>query len=273
MRCSTATSISPSIAARTCRRCCRTDWTSAPFWSAKIRGMRWCCRTRRSTSVYHEDPRRTEDPRRIAGQLPDAARIGTGSVRRIAQLTALFPGASFANVRGNLDTRLRKLDSGDYDLLVLAAAGLRRLGFSSRISATLPIEDCVPAPGQGIIAVEIRTDDHEARKVVSRNQRRGRRRRACSRAGARHRPGRWLPDAHRRYRRAGEPRTTSSFMPSSHHSTAPALSAIRRLGHGRRLWARPGGRGVPAGKRGRRNSERSAADPIPNLDPESLRLT
>jgi hydroxymethylbilane synthase len=106
-------------------------------------------------------------PHEFASRLPPGARIGTGSVRRIAQLKSLFPGASFENVRGNLDTRLRKLDSGDYDVLVLAAAGLRRLGLVSRISETLRVEDCVPAPGQGIIAVEIRTDDDKARKAVS----------------------------------------------------------------------------------------------------------
>ena len=100
--------------------------------------------------------------------LPSAARIGTGSVRRIAQLKPLFADASFENVRGNLDTRLRKLDAGDYDLLVLAAAGLRRLGFASRISALLPFEDCVPAPGQGIIAVEIRNGDQTALEAVAR---------------------------------------------------------------------------------------------------------
>ena len=100
--------------------------------------------------------------------LPPNARIGTGSVRRIAQLTTLFPAARFENIRGNLDTRLRKLDAGDYDLLVLAAAGLRRLGFSSRISATVPLEDCVPAPGQGIIAIEIRGHDDRTRKTVAR---------------------------------------------------------------------------------------------------------
>ncbi len=104
----------------------------------------------------------------IRAMLPATARIGTGSVRRIAQLTPLFPGARFENVRGNLDTRLRKLDAGDYDLLVLAAAGLRRLGFSSRISATVPLEDCVPAPGQGIIAVEIRSNDGSTREAVAR---------------------------------------------------------------------------------------------------------
>ena len=105
----------------------------------------------------HEVARSRRDSRRDPRLVPSAARIGTGSVRRIAQLRQLFPDREFENVRGNLDTRLRKLDAGDYDLLVLAAAGLRRLGFASRISASVPIEDCVPAPGQGIIAVEIRS--------------------------------------------------------------------------------------------------------------------
>ena len=97
-----------------------------------------------------------------------APRIGTGSVRRIAQLKKRFPTAEFLNVRGNLDTRLRKLDSGDYDLLVLAAAGLRRLGFGARISVSVPIDECVPAPGQGIIAIEIRADDAATRAAVTR---------------------------------------------------------------------------------------------------------
>ncbi len=63
--------------------------------------------------------------------------IGTGSVRRIAQLTRLFPRARFTGIRGNLDTRLRKLDEGAHDALVLAAAGLTRLGFASRISLSI----------------------------------------------------------------------------------------------------------------------------------------
>jgi hydroxymethylbilane synthase len=99
------------------------------------------------------------------GQTPS---IGTGSVRRIAQLTRLFPGATFTPIRGNLDTRLRKLDDGRHDALVLAAAGLRRLGFANRISFALPAAACVPAPGQGIVAVEIRRDDARVREFVSR---------------------------------------------------------------------------------------------------------
>jgi hydroxymethylbilane synthase len=89
-------------------------------------------------------------------------------VRRIAQLRSRFPAASFEHIRGNLDTRLRKLDEGDYDLLVLAAAGLRRLGFDKRISLAVPLDECVPAPGQGIIAIEIRSDDDTSRQAVRR---------------------------------------------------------------------------------------------------------
>jgi len=92
-------------------------------------------------------------------------------VRRIAQLTRLFPGARFTPIRGNLDTRLRKLDDGAHgsiDALVLAAAGLRRLGFASRISLALAATACVPAPGQGIVAVETREDDEPVRSAVER---------------------------------------------------------------------------------------------------------
>jgi hydroxymethylbilane synthase len=99
------------------------------------------------------------------GQSPS---LGTGSVRRVAQLARLFPGARFMPIRGNLDTRLRKLDEGAHDALVLAAAGLRRLGFAHRISLALPAAACVPAPGQGIVAVEIRRDNDEVRRVVAR---------------------------------------------------------------------------------------------------------
>ena len=104
----------------------------------------------------------------LARVLGDSPSIGTGSVRRIAQLMRLFPRARFTGIRGNLDTRLRKLDEGAHDALVLAAAGLARLGFASRISLSIAAEDCVPAPGQGIVAIEIRGDDERAREAVSR---------------------------------------------------------------------------------------------------------
>jgi hydroxymethylbilane synthase len=98
------------------------------------------------------------------------ATIGTSSVRRIAQLSSAFPGATFTPIRGNVDTRLRKLDGGEYDALVLAAAGLRRLGFSERITAAIPPRQCLPAPGQGIIAIEVRNDDEQCRRALERVQ-------------------------------------------------------------------------------------------------------
>jgi hydroxymethylbilane synthase len=88
-----------------------------------------------------------------------AITIGTGSVRRVAQLRTVFPAATFVPIRGNVDTRVGKLDSGGYEAIVLACAGLRRLGFGARISAAIPIDRCVPAPGQGIVATEIRAGD------------------------------------------------------------------------------------------------------------------
>lgn len=100
------------------------------------------------------------------GPLAEAPAIGTGSVRRSAQLTARFPRARFLGVRGNVDTRLRKLDEGQYDALVLAAAGLKRLGYASRISESLAHEECIPAPGQGIVAIETRADDSATRAAV-----------------------------------------------------------------------------------------------------------
>ena len=113
---------------------------------------------------------RTMDARSIdelVAELGHSPAIGTVSVRRVAQLMRLMPGARFAPIRGNLDTRLRKLDEGEHDALVLAAAGLRRLGFASRISFALPVTACVPAPGQGIVAIEVRENDSKTRAIVS----------------------------------------------------------------------------------------------------------
>src|SRR5579871_2427539 len=104
----------------------------------------------------------------LVAVLGESPSIGTSSVRRVAQLTRLFPGARFAPIRGNLDTRLRKLDEGQHDAIVLAAAGLKRLGFASRISMTIPVDACVPAPGQGIVAIEIREGDAATERAVSR---------------------------------------------------------------------------------------------------------
>lgn len=91
-------------------------------------------------------------------ELPGGAVVGTGSARRRAQLLHARPDLRMAEVRGNVDTRLRKLDAGDYDALVLAEAGLVRLGLAERIRQTLPKELMLPAVGQGALGIECRTD-------------------------------------------------------------------------------------------------------------------
>ena len=103
----------------------------------------------------------------LVSRIGEAPRVGTSSVRRTAQLTRLFPGATFLPIRGNLGTRLRKLDDGEFDVIVLASAGLIRLEHRARISTVLPVPACIPAPGQGIIAIEIRTADEKVASPVA----------------------------------------------------------------------------------------------------------
>jgi hydroxymethylbilane synthase len=102
-----------------------------------------------------EDPRDAIVGRRLA-DLPSGARIGTSSLRRSAQLRKLRPDLVIESVRGNLDTRLRKLDEGQYDAIVLAAAGMRRLGWADRIAETLGPDVMCSAVGQGALAIETR---------------------------------------------------------------------------------------------------------------------
>lgn len=94
--------------------------------------------------------------------LPAGASVGTSSLRRIAQLKHLRPDVVLKDVRGNVDTRLRKLDAGWYDALILASAGLRRLGLAGRISVSIPVEEMLPAVGQGALGIETRDDGGEA---------------------------------------------------------------------------------------------------------------
>jgi hydroxymethylbilane synthase len=99
--------------------------------------------------------------------LASGARVGTGSARRAAQLRAVRPDLVFLPVRGNVDTRLRKLDQGDYDALVVASAGLIRLGLASRIAERLPFDTCLPAPGQGALALQVRANDDATQSLVA----------------------------------------------------------------------------------------------------------
>jgi hydroxymethylbilane synthase len=100
-------------------------------------------------------------------ELPRGSVVGTSSQRRLAQLKHLRGDVVIKELRGNVDTRLRKLDEGQYDALLLAAAGLRRLGLESRISALIATDEMLPAVGQGALAVETRANDHSSIAFVS----------------------------------------------------------------------------------------------------------
>ena len=95
-------------------------------------------------------------------QLPKGARVGTSALRRQAQLHALRPDLIIESIRGNVDTRLRKLDEGQFDAILLAAAGLRRLGWGDRISQFLSVDEMCPAAGQGALAIETTDEFHQA---------------------------------------------------------------------------------------------------------------
>ena len=99
-------------------------------------------------------------------ELPLGAVVGTSSLRRKAQLLAARPDLTIRDLRGNVDTRLRKLDEGLYDAVILAAAGLERLGHGDRIKAVIPSSVCLPAVGQGALAIECSTDDAEVRQML-----------------------------------------------------------------------------------------------------------
>lgn len=115
---------------------------------------------------------RREDPRDVLlsrehhtlAQLPQGARVGTSSLRRQAQLRALRPDLEIHPLRGNVDTRLRKLESGEYDGIILAAAGLRRLGRTELVREFIPEETMCPAAGQGALGIEIRKGDADTRQ-------------------------------------------------------------------------------------------------------------
>jgi hydroxymethylbilane synthase len=99
--------------------------------------------------------------------LPAGAVVGTSSLRREAILRARYPQLEIRSLRGNLDTRLRKLDAGEYDAIILAAAGLIRLGLESRIRAVLTPEQSLPAPGQGALGIEVLADAPAAAALVA----------------------------------------------------------------------------------------------------------
>jgi hydroxymethylbilane synthase len=113
-------------------------------------------------------PRESSLSRAELRDLPRAARVGTGSLRRRAQILHVRPDLQFLDVRGNVDTRLRKLDEGAYDALILAEAGLDRLGFADRLTVRLMPPDVFPAVGQGALGLECRDDDQQTATLLER---------------------------------------------------------------------------------------------------------
>jgi hydroxymethylbilane synthase len=97
--------------------------------------------------------------------LPQGARVGTSSLRRIAQVRNLRPDVEIVDVRGNLDTRMRKAEDGEVDVVILASAGITRMGWADRISSYIPTTQMISAVGQGAIGIEIRMDDEFMREL------------------------------------------------------------------------------------------------------------
>ena len=116
-----------------------------------------------------------EDPRdafvsnhyKTLNALPAGSHVGTSSLRRQAQLRTAYPELGIIDLRGNVNTRLAKLDDGEYDAIILAAAGLKRLGFQNRITRPLEPENCLPAVGQGTVCIECRSDNDDLNKLLA----------------------------------------------------------------------------------------------------------
>ena len=116
-----------------------------------------------------EDPRDvlvSKDAKKIE-ELADGARIGTGSLRRTIQLKRLLPDIEVVPIRGNLDTRIKKIATEDLDGVIVAAAGMRRMGLAKEVSQYIPIEWMIPSAGQGVLGIELRKDNEEIKNLVS----------------------------------------------------------------------------------------------------------
>lgn len=122
-----------------------------------------------STICEREDPRDAfvSNQFKTLAQLPAGAVVGTSSLRRQCQLKALRPDLQVRDLRGNVNTRLSKLDNGEFAAIILAAAGLIRLGFATRIASYLPVELSLPANGQGAVGIECRSDDTAVQALLA----------------------------------------------------------------------------------------------------------
>jgi len=119
--------------------------------------------------LEREDPRDAFVSNNYASfeELPQGAKLGTSSLRRQCQLSALRPDLEVISLRGNVGTRLRKLDEGQYDAIILAAAGLMRLELTDRIAGKISTDTCLPAIGQGAVGIECRADDPRVNEIIS----------------------------------------------------------------------------------------------------------
>ena len=106
------------------------------------------------------------DPRDVWVGAKNAVRVGTGSLRRGSQIKVLHPGVEIHGIRGNVDTRLAKLDRGDYDAIILAAAGMKRLDIVRQDAVPLAVSECVPAPAQGVLGIQAREGDTEVHDIL-----------------------------------------------------------------------------------------------------------
>lgn len=122
-----------------------------------------------SVICAREDPRDAfvSNQYKTLDALPAGSRVGTSSLRRQVQLHAAYPALEIISLRGNVNTRLAKLDAGEYDAIILAAAGLKRLGFHDRITCPLPPEHSLPAVGQGAVCIECRSDNSELNALLA----------------------------------------------------------------------------------------------------------
>jgi hydroxymethylbilane synthase len=118
--------------------------------------------------MKREDPRDAFISVRYSAldELPRGAKVGTSSLRRQCQLKAMRPDLEIFPLRGNVDTRLRKLESGEYDAIILAAAGVHRLGLDQHVRSRISADVMCPAVGQGALAIETRSDDHSTRSLL-----------------------------------------------------------------------------------------------------------
>ncbi len=119
--------------------------------------------------MEREDPRDAFVSNRYANlsEMPAGTLVGTSSLRRQTQIRERYPGLRVDWLRGNVNTRLSKLDAGEFDAIILAAAGLQRLGFAERIEVAIEPEECLPAIGQGVLGIEIRSDDNQLRELIA----------------------------------------------------------------------------------------------------------